>query len=457
MKVQASTLSRILGDWAEPGVPLPQALSRAIEDVIDAGLIPAGATLPSQRALAATLGISRGTVTAAISDLDARGIVLTVQGSGCRVRSGPGAGQLHEGRMFSFTNSPRDVIDLSTGALPASHVATEVFDEQPSEVKEYLHTDGYFPAGLPILRSAIAAYLTAGGIPTTSAQILVTSGAQHGTFLALSEVLRSGDLALAEDPSYRGALGVMRQLGARIEGIPLRDGGIDTALVEAAIRRRPSALYCQTGVHNPCGSTMRAADRLRLGEIIAKYGLVTVEDVCSRDVTLTGRPATTLATVTDPAMLVMVGTLSKLFWGGIRVGWIRAEPWRIRAFLERRQITDLACSVTDQLYAVRMMERVDEAVTARSTMLAQHLDSTEVVIRSHFPTWSWEPVVGGSGLWVDTHRNATSLVELGKRTKVKLVAGPAFSPHGGHETKIRLPLWHDTNQLHAAFERLAMH
>ena len=454
IRIDASTLSRLLGDWADADASLPEALARGIRDVIDAGLLPAGSALPSQRALASALGISRGTVTAAIAVLTARGVVVSTQGSGSRIRSGPGAGHLHEGRMFSFTSSPRDVIDLSTGALPASCVARAGLREPVPDVAEYLHTDGYFPAGLPVLRNAIAHYLTDQGVPTRPEQVLVTSGAQHGTHLALSEILRPGDLALTEDPSYRGGLAALRQLGARVEGIPLRDGGLDVDLVHAAARRGPALLYCQTSIHNPSGTTMAAPERQRLASVINRHGLVTVEDACSRDLTLSGRPAEALATLVEPDLLVMVGTFSKLFWGGIRIGWLRAVPWRIAAFLERRQVTDLACSITDQLYAVHMLQRASEAIAERTTMLRRHLASTEALLREHCPGWTWEPVRGGSGLWVDTGENSTCLAERAKRRNVRLVAGPAFSPHGGHPTRIRLPLWHEADHLGEALGRI---
>lgn len=453
MRVEAATLSRLLGSWASDQ-PMSQALATAIENLIEAGLVPAGATLPPQRELASALGISRGTVTAALTDLDGRGVIVSTRGSGSRVRSGRGVKSLNEGRLFSFTNTPPGVIDLSTGSLPASDVAIRVLAEGLHELGDYMNTDGYFPTGLPVLRQVIAHQLTTEGIPTLPAQILVTSGAQQATLLAMTELVGAGDLALTEDPTYRGGLAALRTLGVRVEGIPLRGGGIDVDLVDAAMRRRPTLLYCQTSIHNPTGQTMNWNARTRLGEIITRHGVVTIEDICSSALAFGEKPAPTLARAIDPDLLIMIGSLSKLFWGGIRIGWIRAAEWRIRGFVERRKISDLASSIIDQLYAVRMLARSSEARAERRAMLTEHMASTERLVLDYFPTWSWKPVQGGSGLWVDIDQDATSLGEQAKRIDVKIIAGPGFSSYEGHRTMIRLPLWHEPEQLEVALARL---
>ncbi|MFV0429806.1 MAG: PLP-dependent aminotransferase family protein [Arachnia sp.] len=445
----------MLGDWSAQDRLLPDALAHAIIDLIEANLIPAGACLPPQRAMAHALGVSRGTVTTAVEALEARGFVASSRGSGTRVRSGHGMGSPNDGRMFSFTNAPTGVTDLSTGALPASDVAVQTLGSPPADLSDYLLTDGYFPAGLPILRKAIADQLTQDGIPTTPAEILVTCGAQQATWLAILDLLAPGDLALVEDPTYRGGLAALRSLGVRAQGIPMTAGGIDVDLLAQAMRRQPSALYCQTSIHNPTGQTTRRDVRTHVADLVNRHGLVTIEDACSCDLTLQGPAASTLATEVDPQLLIMIGTLSKLFWGGIRVGWLRTTPTRIRSILERRKVGDLASSIVDQLYAVRLLARTDEARRERCDMLNAHLRTTEAVTRELLPEWDWQPIKGGSGLWVDIGTDATTVAERAKRASVALVAGPAFSPHNGHQNMLRLPVWHDADQLQRALESVA--
>lgn len=420
----------MLGDWAEPGILLPDALAEGLIGLIEAGFVPAGATLPPQRALAAVLGVSRATVVAAQSVLDARGYLIAVPGSGSRVRSAARRPSgLVEGRLFSFTNAHGGVLDLSTGALPASSVVSDSLDVSlADEVAPYLDTDGYFPAGLPVLRQAVAEHLTRDGIPTQPQEVLITAGAQQATFLALRSVVEAGDRVVVEDPTYRGALEALKMLGARIEGVRHAGDGVDVELVDRALSRSPGVLYCQTSIHNPTGQSMSPTARAALAASIARHGTTTVEDCCSYDLTLSGTPAATLASLVDPDQLINIGTLSKLFWGGLRVGWIRASQARIRQLLELRKVEDLATSVVDQLHAVRLLRRAPEARSERRRMLTDHLAGTERSLREHVPGWSWRPIRGGSGLWVDTGTDALALAETAKRVKVKLAPGRASRP-----------------------------
>lgn len=455
--MDTAELSRMLGGWADPAVPLHEALASSLIELIHAGFIPAGSALPAQRDCALALGVSRATVVAAYAVLEARGYLVSTRGSGSRVRSGSAkAAALVEGRLFSFTRTDVDVIDLSTGALPASPVVRETLAEPlDEELRPYLDTDGYFPAGLPVLRQAIAEHLSGDGIPTQPQEILVTAGSQQATFLSLRSVVAAGDLTLVEDPSYRGGLEVLKTLGARIEGVRTTPEGLDLALLERAAARRPTALYCQTSIHNPTGQTMPARARAELAGLIAAHGMLTIEDCCSYDLTLQGPPAATLAGLVDPELLISVGTLSKLFWGGLRIGWVRASQSRIRQLLELRKVEDLATSVVDQLHAVRLLKRADRARHQRRDMLTTHLSATEEAIRAHFPDWTWRVIKGGSGLWIDTHGDALALAETAKRARVKLAPGPGFSAYDGHRSMLRLPVWHEPELLERALHLTA--
>ena len=451
-------LSNILGRWSTGSGTLIEDLVGALIPVIDAGILPAGIGMPPQRGLATALGVSRGVVTTAYAALEARGYLVSVQGSGSRVSSARGHVQARSGgRLFSFTSAPGDVIDLSTGALPASQVATEVIGAGLGNLGQpYLLTDGYFPGGLPILRQAIADQLTADGIPTRSAEILVTCGAQQATWLSVVSLVESGDLILVEEPTYRGALEVMRSQGARVQGIQLTHAGIDTEQVVAALRRHPTLLYCQPGVHNPTGQHTSDKTRRELAAIVNHAGLLTVEDRSSADLTLTGPPgALGLAGLVEPQLLITLGSLSKLFWGGLRVGWIRATPERITALGEVLKSIHLGCSVYDQLMAVEMLRRTDDARLERRAMLSQSLRLTESELADALPGWSWEPIRGGSGLWVDTHSDAVELSERAKRVGLKLVAGPSFSAYGGQRSMLRLPVWHEPELLSRGLAILA--
>ncbi len=454
-RMSVSALSRLLDGWMDTRPTLTESLEISLIELIESGFVPAGITLPPQRDLANSLGVSRGTVATALKDLEAGGYLVLVQGSGARVRSGRGRSQtLGEGRYFSLTNAPADVFDFSTGALPASKAAARILEERIDDVTPYLDTDGYFPAGIPVLRQGIAEQLTREGIPTKPQQILVTSGAQQAMSLVLNYLASPGDLAIVEDPTYRGVLEALRTCNARAEGVPLTQGGIDVDLVRQSLRRKPRLLYCQTTIHNPSGQTMHPTRRRELAEVINASGLRTVEDCCYRDVTFHGDPPAGLSALVNPDLLLMVGTFSKLFWGGLRIGWVRAEKPAIRALTQMRKTADIATPIIDQLYAFKMLSVTEEARTERREDLLAGLASSEKLLRKYRPSWTWKSVAGGTGLWVDTGIDTIKLTKDARQRGIKLSPGPTFSPHEGHRTMLRLPLWHQPSEIEHVFETL---
>lgn len=453
VRVDPAGLSRMLGDWNQSGVALPEALASALLDLIDAGFLPAGAVLPSQRTCAATLKVSRQTVAEAFGVLEAAGHIAALVGSGTRVRSGRAA-VTTDGRLFSFSDAASGVIDLSTGALPASFVARKMLAETPVGIDEYFDTDGYFPAGLPVLRAAVADRLTQDGVLTTPQQILVTNGAQHACHLATQLLVSAGDTVLVEEPTYRGELEELRLAGARVETVPFSASGLDLDLLDRGLVRSPAMLHCQTTIHNPTGLTMTSSHRAALAALIDRHGVPVVEDCCSYDLTRSGIPSPMLAGEVCDDLVITVGTLSKLFWGGLRIGWLRASPTRVRQLIERRKAEDLASPISTQIAAASLMTHVEDARRERRALLQVGRESTCRVVGDVAPTWTWSESQDGTGLWVNTHTDSQALAEAAKRVGIRLAPGPGYSAYDGQRTMLRLPVWHEPELLANALRML---
>ena len=443
----------MLGEWSQPGEALPEALADALLDLIDAGFLPAGAVLPPQRACAATLQVSRQTVAEAFGILEAAGHIAALVGSGTRVRSGRAAVST-DGRLFSFSEAAPGLIDLSTGALPASEVVRRVRLEDHVDLDEYFDTDGYFPAGLPILRAAIAERLTRDGVPTVPQQIVVTNGAQHASYLASQLLVSAGDTVLVEEPTYRGELAELRLMGARVKSVPLTAAGLALDLVDRGLRRAPAMFYCQTSIHNPTGLTMAPGYRKALAALLDHHGVPVVEDCCSYDLTTSGLPAPMLAGEMGDDLVLTIGTLSKLFWGGLRIGWLRASSTRIRQLIERRKAEDLASPISTQVVATNLMTHVGEARQERRALLQAGREATCEVVSDVFLAWVWTASQSGTGLWVDTHNDSSALAEAAKRVGVRLAPGPGYSAYDGQRTMLRLPVWHEPESLEKALRML---
>src|SRR5690625_1281673 len=157
----------------------------------------------------------------------------------------------------------------------------------------------------------------------------------------------------------------------------------------------------------------------------------------------------------DPARLLLVGTLSKLFWGGIRVGWIRGPRSVIGRLTDLRRSLDLAGSVLDQLAAVLLLLQAPMQQKVRRSLMSAHFEAVTAVLEDTLPTWrSWLPA-GGSGLWIDTGTDAVALAQRALPLGIRLTAGPAFSPHDGHREFLRLPVWQPSGQFAEAMAVLA--
>jgi len=460
--VEAATLCRLLGDWPDVGRTLPDALAAAIGELIDESVLRDGAILPSQRLLADALGVSRVTVAEAYDLLSAEDLLAARQGSGSRVRSRTGAGWLGssnttEGRLASHTGHENRAIDLTSGALPGLPMVAEALASlREEDLGDLVAGDGYYPAGLPVLREAIAARYTRDGWPTEPDEVLVTGGAQQAVWLIAHTFVSSGDEVVVEEPTYRGSLEAFRACGARLLPVPMGPTGLDVAhLARLLESRRPRLLYVQPTGHNPTGVSLPNADRHRLAELVLRHEVLTVEDSCTADVLLdrsTHRPP--WGSLLPDGPVLTVGTASKLLWGGLRIGWIRGSHSAIVRLTEARKAVDIAGPVLDQLVTARLLARADEALALRHAQLASALDEASQVLAQVHPHWTWTPPSGGTGLWVDTGTDAVALAERGRRHGVRVVPGPTSSVFGGFGTHLRLPYWHPADQFREGLLRL---
>lgn len=459
-RIPPTRLSRLLTGWSKGGAgALPQLLAQALRELAERGDVAPGTVLPSQRALATALGVGRSTVTAAYGLLEAGGWLESRQGSGSRLRGSGGVGEpATEGRLASF-GTRDDGIDLSSGALDGlPMVARAAGSLTARDLTAALADDGYLPYGLPELREAIADYHRAAGLPTTPEQILVTAGSQQAVWLITQGLVEPGDTVIVEDPTYRGALEALRARGARL--VPLAadaSHGDADALARLAGHVRPRLVYLQPSVHNPTGRGMDERTRRAWAAVLTERGLYAVEDNAYAELALDHDKApVSLAARLPPAGAATVGTLSKLFWGGLRLGWIRASTTVVRRLADIKRSVDLSCPVVEQMVAVRLLRQLPEARALRRARLRERLTETERLLRAQTTGWRWERPAGGSALWVEMPgTDAEATAQLARRAGVLIVPGPAFSAVDGFRHHLRLPFADDDGALERALPVLA--
>jgi len=403
---------------------------------------------------------------AAYEILRQEGWLETRQGSGTRVRSAPRRTAPPGDESPSFRRHPvyRSLIEGSGGTieflgahLPGTGAIPEELVSLKDGMARLARGHGYLPAGLPELRCAIAARLEARGLPTRDDQILITSGAQQAIGLVAQLFLQKGDAVALESPTYLGAIDIFSNAGAHLVPLPVGDHGIrPDALAEIVRRASPRLVYLVPTFHNPTGALVPEPVRREMARIADETDVALVEDDTLADLTLGAEPPPPVAAFARTASVLTIGSLSKVLWGGLRIGWIRA-PEPVLARLTRLKIlTDLGCSVLSQLAAVELLGRIEGIRRARRREVRTKYGRMAALLRRLLPSWSWTPPAGGLSLWVRLpHGDATGFAQIALRHGVAIVPGPLASPDGGGADRLRLPFVHDAATMAEGIGRLA--
>lgn len=447
-------LVRELGNWrtSSRSGPAYHGLADAIRLLIVDGRLPVGARLPSERAMADALRVSRTTVTAAYAQLREDGYLNARRGA----RSTTALPVAPAAR----TEAAPAMTSLAAAALsaPAASVV-EAFGEATRDVTPYLHEPGHELVGVLPLRQAIAERYCERGLPTEPDEVLVTTGALHAIGLILTTYVQPGDRVLVEQPTYHGALSAITTAGARPVPVAMTEDGWELDALQAAIHQlSPSLAYLIPDNQNPTGMTMPVEDRKRLARIITETRTRTVIDETILDMWLDGpMPAPTAAVMTTRRDLVLtVGSMSKSFWGGLRVGWIRAERATIATIAALRPSIDMGTPVLEQFAAARLLARREEVLPERREILRQRRAFLLALLSRHLPDWEPGPGVGGMSLWVRLPAPmSTALSAAASRLGLELPAGPRFGVDGTLERFVRIPYALPEDRLSEAIELLA--
>lgn len=461
MRYGARELATIIGRWSAGQGPLYHRLAVALRRLIEQGQLRPEALLPPERTLARTLAVSRNTVAAAYELLRGEGLIERRQGSGTTVaprRYSPSGDYKANAMFLSLLEGSTATIDLTCAVNDAAPLVRELLADPATWQGDALAGSGYHPAGLPALREAVAAHLTRRGLPTAADEVLVTTGAQQALSVLARVLVRQGDLVVTEEFTFPGALDALEAVGATIATIPLTCQGADLDALELLLSaQRPRLVYLQPSFHNPVGTLMPPAARRRLADLAATHNVPVVDDAVIGDLGHGSPVPPPVAYYRQDAPIVLVGSLSKLFWGGLRVGWLRASKPMVAAFLARaKAVEDLGSGALDQMLAVRLLERVDEVARWRNLQLRSRLDRVEAALRAAGTGWEWQRPPGGQSLWVRLPgADASAFAQLAIRHGVSIIPGPLLSPIGAGGDRFRLPFVAAPEELETAVELLA--
>ena len=452
----APDLVTLLGHaWRRPGAAA-EGLADALRELVVDGRVPTRTRVPSERALAPRLGVSRGTVSRAYDTLRTDGYLTSARGAGSWLTlpgdpAPPGPGTPPE-------LQPRRMTDLSCAALPAPPTLMAATTRATEAMPRHLAGDGYSATGLPEAREAIAARLTERGVATRADEILVTSGAQHALHLLLSVLCAPGDRVLVDAPAYPRTLSAIRRARIRAVSVPLTPAGWDVDAWSSALTAAgPRLAITVPDFHNPTGLTMTAAQREALAQECACAGTLLVADETLAELRLDGpRMPAPLAAHDPGAAVVTIGSMSKAAWGGLRLGWIRAAPSMVHELAVARADLDIASPVLDQLVAVELLNDWARVLEGSRAKLRARRDVLLEALALHAPGWQVRRPHGGMSTWVRLATPvATRLAAAAARERLLVTPGPAFSIDGTFERHIRLPFTAPPAQLQEAVATLA--
>ncbi|MGN6326672.1 MocR-like transcription factor YczR [Pseudolysinimonas sp.] len=447
----ARGLASALGSWRVESAPAYLALADRVRLLVLDGRLALGTRLPAERELAAQLGVSRTTVTAAYAQLREGGYLESVRGSGSAVR-------LPNRVDAEAPPIETDLIDLSKATLPAVPQVADAAMRAAALLPSFLTDSGFDTVGQRVLRQALADRFTARGLPTDPDEILVTTGAQSAIALIARTLLSRGDRVLVESPTYPHAMEALRQAGGRLVPVPVTtDDGWDEAGLEQALQRTSPALaYLQPDQHNPTGRSMEPGLRARLVAMAARQGTVLVVDETMGELGFDlgpGRPVTPFGVHGD---VVTVGSVGKTLWGGLRIGWIRADRELIQRLARARFGSDLGTPILEQLIVRELLPDYDRILVERRELLRAGRDHLRGLLAARIPDWHAPEPAGGLTLWVELGAPVSSQVALAARSEgVVIAAGPRFGMDGVFERFLRIPFSHPVAVLDEAVDGLA--
>ena len=349
--------------------------------------------------------------------------------------------------LFAVASRP-EVVSLAGGmpyvqAIPAAEVAAvahEVLSEMSDVALQY--GGGQGAAGL---RERLAMLMAEEGVIADPEDVVVTTGAQQALDLIGKIFIDPGDLIAVEAPAYVGALTAFGAYEPRYLPIELdADGMVVEQLEQALVRgERPKFVYTVPNFSNPAGVTMSYARRQQLVALCREASIPIIEDSPYGLLRFEGDPEPCLRTL-DPENVIYLGTVSKTFSPGVRVGWALAEPSVVQRLILAKEAADLCGSSLNMLLTERWFSDetrwrgtltglVDTYRSRRNTMLA--------ALDEYMPDGAtWTSPHGGFYVWVTLPAwlDAKALLAAAVERRVAYVPGTAFYPDGRGTNQLRL-------------------
>ena len=291
--------------------------------------------------------------------------------------------------------------------------------------------------------------------------LLITSGGIEGLELLCKTFLDKGDTVVVEAPTYLGAIMAFRGYEANLAAVPLDEEGLQVDELERALAGglRPKFLYTIPDHQNPAGVSLSDDRRRALVELARRYGFLIVEDVAYRELTYLDDPSPSLWNQ-GPDVVAQLGTTSKTFCPGVRLGWAAAPPEVAAQLVNAKQNTDQCSGCLGQRMLEEYIRRgwIDEQLPVSRALYHRKSQRLLRALEQTMPAGvRWTTPAGGFFSWLTIPGcDATALAGLAAQNGVAITPGALFYPDGRGAENVRLSFsMVDESLIDDGIERLA--
>lgn len=350
--------------------------------------------------------------------------------------------------LLKLTAQP-DIISFA-GGLPApelfpveeiAKVSHDLVMKEGRQLLQYATTEGRPSLRAKISKRMADKYHT----PVAVDDILITTGSQQCLDFVGKLFINPGDVVLCESPSYLGALNAFNAYQPNFVEVPTDNGGLIPEELDKILETTPNCkfIYVIPDFQNPTGRTWSMERRQAFMEVVNKHNLPVVEDNPYGELRYEGVILPSLKSMDTKGLVMFLGTFSKIFCPGLRLGWIAAEHELLQKFIAIKQSADLHTSNFDQGVADAYMEQydLDEHVKEIVALYKHRRDLILECMEKEFPAGTeWTHPEGGLFLWLTFPVGVSALKVFQNciSKKVAGVIGDAFYPNDKTDRSMRI-------------------
>lgn len=447
----------------DKSTPIYEQIEKYILAQINDGMLQKDSKLPSTREVSAVLKVSRNSVVTAYENLESRGVIKSIKGKGTFVIKS--LQQMDNNFVLTWTDrfneygqncNKLDIMKTEVpwkkGMISFKSIAPEesLFDldefkrdfqtvcaNEGSKILNYGYAKGYKP-----LIDYLLSYMEKKGVNTQNKDILITNGFTESFDMMISVLADKGDSVICESPTHNTAIKIMKSRGVNIVDIPMQYDGIDVEkLEEAIVKNSPKMLYIIPSYHNPTGIVMKGEKRQKVYNICKKYNVPIIEDGFNEELLYSSSHMPPIMSLSGLGNgVVYLGSLSKILFPGLRLGWILADKKLISMLESVKRARTIHCSTLDQalLYEYLYNGGFEKYV---KRVRKYYRDKYEFTVGEIKKNLQYKHIYGEGGLhvFIDLgNMDARELLNCCYKNNVIFMPGDLFYPTSGGSTCMRL-------------------